>query len=53
MNQFHEVNELYDGKPNKLHHLLYSANMNTNQTFTFRESMRQEDIISFMDTMEK
>ena len=30
MNSFHEVNELYDGTLNKLHHLFYSTDITTN-----------------------
>ena len=51
--RFHEVNELYDGTINKVHHLLCSTDITTNETFTFREAMRQEDKLSFVDAMEK
>ena len=53
MNPFHEVNELYDGTLNKIHHLFYSTDITTNETFTLYESMKQEYRISFVDTMEK
>ena len=52
-NQFHEVNALYDGTINKIHHLFYSTNKTKNETFTFHESMKQEDIFSFVDKIEK
>ena len=52
MNWFHEVNELYDGTLNKPHHLFYSTDIATNETFTFRESMKQEDRLSFLGAME-
>ena len=45
MNRFHEVNELYDGTLNKTHHLFYSTDITKNETFTFREAMKQEDIL--------
>ena len=53
MDRFHEVNELYDGTLNKTHHLFYSTDITKNETFTFREAMKQEDIISFVDATEK
>ena len=52
MNWFHKVNELYDGTLNKIHHLFYSTDITTNETFTLYESMKQEYRISFVDTME-
>ena len=51
MNQFHEVNKLYDGTINEIHHFSYSTDITTNETFTFREVMKQEDRISFVDSM--
>ena len=53
MNRFHEVNALYDGTINKIHHLFYSTDKNTNENFTFREFMKQEEIKSFVDAKEK
>ena len=53
MNRFHEVNGLYYGTLNIIHHLFYSTNITINETFTFREAMKQEDIISFVDATEK
>ena len=41
MNQFHEVNELYDGTLNKIHHLFYSTDITTNETFTLCEAMKK------------
>ena len=43
INRFHEVNELYDGTLNEVHHLMYSADTTTNECFTFRNAMKQED----------
>ena len=45
LNRFHEVNELYEGTLNELHHLMYSANITTNECFTFLNAMKQEDKI--------
>ena len=53
MNKFHEVNEIYDGTLNKLHHLFYSTGITKNEKFIFHETMKQEDIISFVDQMER
>ena len=53
LNRFHEVNELYDGTLNEVHHLMYSDNTTTNECFTFRNAMKQEDKMSFVDAMEK
>ena len=36
MNPFHEVNELYYGTLNKIHHLFYSTDITTNETFKCR-----------------
>ena len=53
MNRFHEVNELYDGTLNQVHHFLFSTDISSNECFTFREAMQQEDKMSFVVAMEK
>ena len=53
LNRFHEVNELYDGALNEVYHLMYSADITTNECFAFRNAMKQEDKMSFVDAMEK
>ena len=53
MNRFHEVNELYDGTLNEVHHLLYHTDISTNESFTFRNAMKQDDNLEFVDAMEK
>ena len=53
LNRFQEVNELYDRTLNEVHHLMYSADIITNECFTFRNAMKQEDKMSFVDAMEK
>ena len=53
MNQFHGVNELYDDTLNTIHNSFYSTDITTNETFPFSEPMKQEDIISFLEKMEK
>ena len=41
MNRFHEVNDLYDGTLNGVHHFIYSTNISSNECFTFRQAMKQ------------
>ena len=41
MNLFHEVNKLYDGTLNKIHHFFYSTDIPPNETFTFRKGTKQ------------
>ena len=53
MNRFHEVNELYDGTLNEVHHLLYATDISSNESFTFRNAMKQDDKFAFVDAMEK
>ena len=53
MNQFHAMNELYDGNLNKIHHFMYSTDITTNECFTFRNVMKQEYKMSFVEAMEK
>ena len=43
MNRFHEVNELYDGILNEVHHFLYSTEISSKKCFTFQNAMKQED----------
>ena len=53
MDRSHEVNKLYDGILNKIHHFFYSNYISTNENFTLREDMKQEERISFVDEMDK
>ena len=53
MNRFHEVNKLYDGTMNNVHHLLYATDISSNDSFTFRNAMEQDDKMAFVDAMEK
>ena len=53
MNRFHEVNELYDGTLNEVYHLFYATDISTNESFTFRNAMKQDDKLNFVDAMEK
>ena len=51
MNRFHEVNELYNGTLNEVHHLLYATDISSNESFTFRNAMKQDDKLFFVDAM--
>ena len=53
INRFHEVNDLYNGTLNKVHHFLYSIGISSNHCFTFKQAMEQEYKLSFVDAMEK
>ena len=53
MNRFHELNELYDGTLNKVHHLLYATDISSNDSFTFRNAMKHDVKIDFVYAMEK
>ena len=53
MNRFHEVNELYDGTLNDVHHLLYENDISSNDRFTFRNAMKQDDKLALVDATEK
>ena len=53
MNRFHELNELYKITLNEVHHLLYATNISSNNSFTFRNAMKQDDKLAFVDAMEK
>ena len=48
MNRFHEVNEMYDGTLTKVHHLLYETNISSNDSFTCRNAMKQDDKLAFV-----
>ena len=53
MNRFHVVNVLYDGTLNEVHHLLYATDISSNESFTFRNAMKQDNKLDFVDAMEK
>ena len=53
INRFHEVNELYDGTMNEVHQLMYSTDISSNECFTFKQAMKQDDRLSFVTAMEK
>ena len=53
MNRFHEVNELYDGTLDELHHLFYETDISSNESFTFSNAMKQDDKLAFVHTIGK
>ena len=53
MNRFHEVNELYDGTMNEIHNMMYHTDISSNECFTFKQAMKQDDKLSFVEAMEK
>ena len=53
MHRFHEVNELYDGTLNEVHHLLYATDISSNDSFTFRNAMKQDDKLASVDAIKK
>ena len=45
---FHEVNELYDGTMNEVHHFCFHTDISSNECFTFQQAMKQVDIMLFV-----
>jgi hypothetical protein len=55
MTRFHEMNELYDGTLNRLHFMALSTSLDgsSNEVFTYKQAMEQDDREDFLDAMEK
>ena len=53
MNRFHEVNELYNSNLNEVHRLLFATDISSNDSFTFQNTMKRDDKLTFVDAMEK
>ena len=51
--RFEEVNEHYDCTMNNLHMFSFLTDLSTNDVFTFRQAMKQDDRIDFVRAMEK
>ena len=51
--KFHECNELYDGTLNQLHNFAFTADVASNEVFTYNQAMRQEDRGEFIKAMMK
>ena len=53
MNRFHEVNELHDGTMDVVHHFCFHTNIISNECFAFQQAIKQDDIMLFVEAMEK
>ena len=53
MNRLHELNELYNSTLNKVHQLLYTTDISSNESFTFLNAMKQDEKLAFVDAMEE
>ena len=51
MNRSHEVNELYGDTLNEVHQILYAINISSNGSLMFRNAMKQDDKLAFVDAM--
>ena len=50
--QFYEVNEHYDNTVNQMHPLSYTTDISSNEVFTFRQAIKQDDRNDFITAME-
>ena len=54
MHLFHELNELYDGTVNQLHHFAFlSMDVTSNDVFTYHKAMHEADAELFISAMQK
>ena len=51
--QFEQVNENFDGTCNGILHHVYTAAKEANESYTFKEMLKQDDRSKFVDAMEK
>ena len=51
--KFEEINELFDGTLNHFHMLAFSTDISSNEVFTYKEAMQEEDKLNFVKAMEK
>ena len=51
--RFEEANEHYDGTVNEMHLLSYLADVSSNEVFTLRQAMKEEDRLDFVTATEK
>jgi len=51
--RFEELNEHYDGTTNQIHFLSFTTDISSNEVFTYKEAMNQEDKHLFVDAMQK
>ncbi len=50
---FEELNEHYDGTMNQIHFLSFITDVSSNEVFTHKEAMTQEDAHLFIEAMQK
>ena len=54
MHRFHELNELYDGTVNQLHHFAFlSMDVASNEVFTYHKATKEADSELFIAAMQK
>ena len=53
MTRLEEINESFDDTLNHFHFLSFHTEINSNETFTFGEAMKQADKLDFVAAMEK
>ena len=51
--EFHSANKCFDGTLNSLHHMALLAGKENNETYTFKEMLKQPDSKSFVEAMLK
>ncbi len=51
--RFEEINEHYDSTTNQIHCLSFSTDISSNEVFTYKEPMNQEDAHLFVKAMQK
>ena len=51
MNRFHEINEFFDETLSEVHHLFCATNKSSNKSFMFRNAMKQDYKLAFVDDM--
>ena len=51
MNGYHEVYQLYNGTLNSVQHFVYATDITATDSFTFRNTMKQDDNMSFVEAM--
>jgi hypothetical protein len=51
--RFEELNEYYDGTMNQIYFLSFITDVSSNEVFTYKEAMTQEDTHLFVEAMQK
>eukprot|EP00984_Skeletonema_dohrnii_P006298 scaffold2255_cov139-Skeletonema_dohrnii-CCMP3373.AAC.1 len=53
IHQCNVINANFDGSLNQIHHMVLAASKSNNETYTFREMLKQDDSHEFIKAMEK